>query len=81
MPSQTEACRSLAMLHARMKRFKCPKRLPQEPRSGMKCWRLESETPKLFMPENSSKALQIKDVVEFSLLHSGSYAGSPEEYE
>jgi hypothetical protein len=47
----------------------------------MKYWRLESETPRLFMPENSGEALQIKDAVELSFLRSGSFAGSPEEHE
>lgn len=47
----------------------------------MKYWRLESETPKLFVPEDSGEALQIKDVVELSFLRSGSYSGSPEEHE
>jgi hypothetical protein len=51
------------MLHA-------PDDVLQEARSGMKCWRLESEMPKLFMPENSGKALQIKDAVELSFLRS-----------
>jgi hypothetical protein len=54
---------------------------PQEPRSGMKYWRLESETTNLFIPEDSGEALQIKNVVELSFLRSGGDAGSPEEHE
>ena len=69
------------MLHASYELLEMSEADPQETRSGMKCQRLESETPKLFIPENSGGALQIKDVVELSFLRSGSYAGSPEEHE
>ena len=34
----------------------------------MKCRRLESETPTLFIPEDSGEALQIKNVAELSFL-------------
>jgi hypothetical protein len=47
----------------------------------MKCRRLESETPTLFIPEDSGEALQIKNVAELSFLRSGSTTGSPEEDE
>ena len=53
----------------------------KEVRSGVKYWRLESETLKLFCPEESGEALQINDVVGPSFLRSGSYPGSPEEHE
>lgn len=69
------------MLHASYELLHMSEADPQEPRSGMKYWRLESETPKLFVPEDSGEALQIKDVVELSFLRSGSYSGSPEEHE
>ena len=69
------------MLHAPDEPLHVPEADPQEVRSGMKSWRLEFETPKLFVPENSGKALQIKNVAELSFLRSGSTTGSPEEHE
>jgi hypothetical protein len=84
MPSHTteaEAHRFLTMLCASSELLHVSEADPQEPRSGMKCWRLESETPTLFIPEDSGEALHIKDVVELSFLRAGSYAGSPEEHE
>jgi hypothetical protein len=47
----------------------------------MKYRRLESEMAKLFPPERSGEALQIKNVVEISFLRSGEIAGRREEYE
>jgi hypothetical protein len=72
---------SLTMLHASNEVFHVSEADPQEVRSGMKSWRLEFEVPKLFVPENSGKALQIKNVAELSFLRSGSTTGSPEEHE
>jgi hypothetical protein len=69
------------MLHSTDEVFHVSEADPQEVRSGMKCRRLESETPELFIPEDSGETLQIKDVVELSFLRSGSYTGSPEEHE
>ena len=79
--AQTEAHYFLTMLHAPDEALHVSEADPQEVRSGVKSWRLESETPKLFVPENSGKALQIKNVAELSFLRSGSTTGSPEEHE
>jgi hypothetical protein len=75
------AHRSLTTLHASDEVFHVPEADPREVRFDMKSWRLESETAELFTPENSSEVLQIKDVVDFTFLRSGSYTGSPEEHE
>jgi hypothetical protein len=69
------------MLHSTDEVFHVSEADPREVRSGMKCRHLEPETPKLFIPEDSGEALQIKDVVELSFLRSGSTTGSPEEHE
>jgi len=60
--AQVEKHHSRTMLHASDEVFHASEADPQEVRSGMKSWCLESETPKLFVPENSGKALQIKNV-------------------
>jgi hypothetical protein len=69
------------MLPASDEALHVPQADPQQVRSRMKCWRLESETLRFFVPENSGEALQIKDAVELSFLRSGSFTGSPEEHE
>lgn len=56
------------MLHSPDEVFRASEADRQKPRSEMKCWRLESERAKLFVPEISGKALQIKNVVELSFL-------------
>src|SRR5215475_6146476 len=47
----------------------------------MRNWRFESETARLFRAEDSLELVDIKNVIELSVLRPGSGAASAQEYE